>query len=74
MQIRCADCGCLPSECKVALRRANVPIGTQRENIALLLEFLERIASFSEAEALWLVPCPGILELFIGVSVCCCEL
>lgn len=51
MQIRCADCGCLPSECKVALRRANVPI-VQRENIAAAAGILQRIASFSEAEAL----------------------
>ena len=50
MQIRCADCGCLPSECKVALRRANVPI-VHRENIAAA-GILQRIASFSEAEAL----------------------
>jgi len=51
MQTRCADCGCLPSECKVALRRANVPI-VQRENIAAAAGILQRIASFSEAEAL----------------------
>lgn len=34
-----------------ALRRANVPI-VQRENIAAAAGILQRIASFSEAEAL----------------------
>ena len=59
MQIRCADCGCLPSECKVALRRTNVPIvhrererERERESIAAAAGILQRIASFSEAEAL----------------------
>jgi hypothetical protein len=44
---------CLHSECKVALRRANVPI-IQRENIAAAAAagLLQRIANFSEAEAL----------------------
>jgi uncharacterized tellurite resistance protein B-like protein len=31
-KIRCADCGCLSSECEVALRLANVLI-VRRENI-----------------------------------------
>jgi hypothetical protein len=36
---------------RLALRRANVPI-VQRENIAAAAGILQRIASFSEAEAL----------------------
>lgn len=40
-----------PDRYEVALRRANVPI-VQRENIAAASGILQRIASFSEAEAL----------------------
>jgi hypothetical protein len=34
MEIKCADCGCLPSECKISPSRGECPIADGRNVVA----------------------------------------